>query len=92
MFRNDMQFRHQLGATGTGLEVPGAGREIVVLNIDDVHTFGHRPRNGRIDMVDNLSVILGNVILQVDHNQRLITHHFYSSVFLSGRFVCLQHC
>ena len=65
---NDMQFRHQFNSAGPGLKVPRTGREVVVLNVNDMHTAAVCPSNRPIDIVNNLSVVFCDVILQVNHD------------------------
>ena len=51
IIRNNLQFRRQLLATSAGFEGTGAGGDVVMLDIDDMHPLRHCPFDSSIDIV-----------------------------------------
>ena len=47
-------------------------------DIDDMHIVCRRPLYRPIDRLDDVLIVFGDVILQVDNDQRLIFHIFPS--------------
>lgn len=50
-------------------------------DIDDVNPFGDRPIDGIVDVIDDGFVVLRDVILNVNDDQRVILHAPSSFVF-----------
>ena len=82
MTGNDVQLRHQLCAARAGFEGPRSGGQVVVLYVNDPQFLLDGPVNCRIDGVNDLSVVLRNIILQVDHDQRAVFHLIFLRGFL----------
>lgn len=74
MVRYDVQLRHQLCTTGTGLEGFRSRRKVVVLNVNDVQSLLNCPINRLVDFCNDSSVIFRDVILQVDYDQCAVFH------------------
>ena len=66
--RHDLHLWHQFLALSSGLESPRASRDIIVLDIDNQHLLGYSPFDGSIDVVDNVSIVFGDVVLDVDND------------------------
>lgn len=62
MVRYDVQLRHQLCTTGTGLEGFRSRRKVVVLNVNDVQSLLNCPINRLVDFCNDSSVIFRDVI------------------------------
>ena len=74
MVGHDVQLRHQFRAAGAGLEGPRSCGQVVVLNVDDSQLLLDGPADRRVDVFDDLSVVLCDVILKVDHDQCAVFH------------------
>ena len=74
MVGHDVQLRHQLRAAGAGLEGPRSCGQVVVLNVDDPQLLLDGSDDRRVDVFDDLSVVLCDVILKVNHDQCAVFH------------------
>ena len=87
IIRNNLQFWRQLLATSAGLEGTGASGDIVVLDIDDMHPLVCRPINRFVDIVDDVAIMLGDVVLDVDYDKCFCVHIlFILSIDLYSHF------
>ena len=75
---NDFHLRHQLRAAGVGLEGLCSRRQVVMLNVYNIHVLANRPVDRLIDPVDDFPVMLRDVILKVDHDQCSMTSSCFS--------------
>ena len=46
-----------------------------MLDIYDVHPLFHSPFDGCIDIVDDVTIVFGDIILNVDNDKCFIIHH-----------------
>ena len=70
---------NQLSPFCVRLKGSGSRRQIVMLDIDDLHILCHGPVDSQIDPIDDLSVVLSNVILNINHHQRFVSHVSFPS-------------
>ena len=76
VIRYHLQFRHQLLATSARLERTRASCDVVVLDIDDMHPLKYCLVDSSIDVVNDVAVVLGDVILDVDNYKCFCIHIF----------------
>ena len=57
------------------LERPRASRNVVVFDIYYVHILCRSPFDGGIDIADDVAIMLGDVVLDVDNDKCFIIHH-----------------
>ena len=67
--------RHQFLALRSRLECPRTSRDVIMLDVDNVHSLDCGPFDGSINTVDDVSIVLGDVILYVDNDKCFIVHH-----------------
>ena len=75
--RNDLHFRRKLCSFCSGLEGARACGQVVVLYIDDFHSAFRRPTDGAVEPVDDVTVMLRDVVLNVDDHKRFTAHNMY---------------
>lgn len=46
-----------------------------MLDISNVHLLSYRPLDGSIDILDDVLVVLGDVVLDVDNDKCPVVHH-----------------
>lgn len=69
-------FFHSTGKNSLFCPVEGArpGGQVIVLDIDNLHAAFYRPFDGGIDLFDDVPVMPGDVVLNVNHDQCLFAH------------------
>ena len=67
---------------------PRSSGDVVMLDIHDVRTLDCSPFDGGIDVVDDVPIVLGDVVLDVDNDKCFIVHLIH--VLLSSKILfCL---
>ena len=74
-----LHFRNQLSPFCVRLKGSGSRRQIIMLDIDDLHILCHSPVDSLIDTINDLFVVLSNVILNVNYHQRFVSHGSFPS-------------
>ena len=75
IIRNDLHFRHQFLALAARLEHSRSSGDVVMLDVDHMHPLGHSPFDGGIDISDDVSIVFGDVVLDVDNDKCSGVHH-----------------
>ena len=65
---------HQFLAFATRLERSRACCGVIMLDIDNVQALSHSPFNGSIDVADDVPIVLGDVVLNVDNDKCFVIH------------------
>ena len=63
MVGRDPQFGNKIGSARAVFERSCAGRRVFVLDVNDIDVMLDRPVDRMIDIVDNVSVMFGDVVL-----------------------------
>lgn len=56
-------------------EGPRGGGGVIMLDISNVHLLSYSPLDGSIDILDDVLVVLGDVVLDVDNDKCPVVHH-----------------
>ena len=66
---NDLHLRYKFRSLSTRFERSRGGSDIMMLDINHVHPLNCSPFDGSIDIANNVPVVLGNVVLNVDNDK-----------------------